>query len=309
MPPSRKSCRPRVEGLEGRQVPSGGLAGSAIGIGQATVAASGQIVGVGAKVAPQNLTPAHRTTIFGLVAAPTSSSALAPKIVGATGPDGRRLPIQLRAGYNPPRNGQANAFAKDGQPGTLTTLATGKGGTTGGVTVTTSLPGDVNGDGVVNFQDQQAFAAAWLTHIGDAFYNPNADLNHNGFVGLDDARLLARNFATPGRPVPLNVVMFLAPGEQARHTSQINSGGITYQPNVTIVGRTTPGSSVVSDSGQGDYTFTGPFLPTNPEGYFFLHTKLTGALTNFDFLIIDPWGRQIIHDFPVVLLSTGSSKG
>jgi hypothetical protein len=306
MPPSRESCRPRVEGLEGRHAPSGGLAGSAIGIGQATVAAPGQVVGVGANVAPQNLTPAHRTTIFGLVAAPTSGSTLAPRIVGATGPDGRHLPLQLRAGYNPPRNGQANAFTRDGQPGTLTTLATGKGGTTGDVTVTTSLPGDVNGDGVVNFQDQQAFAAAWLTHIGDGFYNPNADLNHNGFVGLDDAKLLARNFATPGRFVPLNVVMFLAPGDGVKHpVPEKNSGGITFKSDITIVGRTTPGSSVIGDSGLGDYTFTGPFLPTNPQGYFFLHTKLTGPLTNFEFLIIDPWGRQIIHAFPVLRLGPG----
>ncbi|HWE35236.1 MAG TPA: dockerin type I domain-containing protein [Isosphaeraceae bacterium] len=306
MPPSRKSCRPLVEGLEGRLALSGGLAGSAIGIGQAVVSAPGQVVGVGATVAPQNLTPVHRTTVLGIVAAPTAGSSLAPKIVGATGPNGKRLPLQLRAGFSPPHNGQANAFTQVGQPGTLTTLATGKSGTTGGVSVLTSLPGDVNGDGVVNFQDQQAFAAAWLTHIGDGFYNPNADLNHNGFVGLDDAKLLARNFATPGQPVPLNVVTYLAPGDGVKHrVPEKNSGGLTFKSDITIVGRTTPGSSVVSDSGLGDYTFTGPFLPTNPQGYFFLHAKLTGALTNFEFLIIDPWGRQIIHAFPILRLGPG----
>ena len=37
---------------------------------------------------------------------------------------------------------------------------------------------------------------------------------------------------------------------------------------MTIVGRTVPGSIVFADSGLGDYSFTGPFVPTDDQGRF-----------------------------------------
>jgi hypothetical protein len=69
---------------------------------------------------------------------------------------------------------------------------------------------------------------------------------------------------------------------------------------VTIVGKATPGSLVFSDTGLGDFSFTGPFFFADANGFFRVPKHLTNQLTNTEYLVVDPWGRQVIHAFPVL---------
>lgn len=52
------------------------------------------------------------------------------------------------------------------------------------------LPGDINGDGVVDARDVEAFNRALGTSLGDANFNRFADLDRDGRVTLNDLRLL-----------------------------------------------------------------------------------------------------------------------
>jgi RHS repeat-associated protein len=50
-------------------------------------------------------------------------------------------------------------------------------------------PGDFNGDGYVDSEDENTFAAAWFAEIGDSEYDPDIDLNRNGEIDYGDLTL------------------------------------------------------------------------------------------------------------------------
>jgi hypothetical protein len=55
-----------------------------------------------------------------------------------------------------------------------------------------AIPGDVNGDGVVNCLDLDLVKAAFGTKTGEAAFNPAADVNHDGVVNVLDLSFVAR---------------------------------------------------------------------------------------------------------------------
>ncbi len=58
----------------------------------------------------------------------------------------------------------------------------------------TSLPGDVNGDCVVDIVDIVLVAAHWGAQDGDADYDPQCDLNQDGSINIADIMLVARHW-------------------------------------------------------------------------------------------------------------------
>jgi alpha-tubulin suppressor-like RCC1 family protein len=66
----------------------------------------------------------------------------------------------------------------------------------------TLLPGDINGDNVVNIEDFSLFAAAYGSDPTSANWNPNADLNCDGVVDINDFELLAQDYGLTGDPAP-----------------------------------------------------------------------------------------------------------
>ena len=63
-----------------------------------------------------------------------------------------------------------------------------------GLTLTAAIPGDLNGDGLVNFVDVGIFKSAFGAVDGDEDYNPAADLNDDGVINFVDLRLLRQAF-------------------------------------------------------------------------------------------------------------------
>jgi hypothetical protein len=57
-----------------------------------------------------------------------------------------------------------------------------------------AIPGDLNGDGIVDINDAVIASHAFGSSTGDTNYNPAADLNSNGVVDIFDMLILATNF-------------------------------------------------------------------------------------------------------------------
>ena len=183
-------------------------------------------------------------------------------------------------------------------PGPLTTVVAGKNHTTGAYTVETTLPGDINGDGQVTVADLEPFAKAYETSYGQPNYNLAADFNQNGIINLYDAKALEHNMTplTPNRP--LNAVINLLPSDQVDFAASKNSGGATMKGHVRINGYTMPGS-IVLEIQLGNLTIPHTAIPTDAKGFFTVNANNTQGVNTTNFLIIDPYGRQLVRVYPV----------
>jgi len=63
-----------------------------------------------------------------------------------------------------------------------------------GTSVVLTIPGDIIGDFKVELQDLAALAQAYDSKPGDSNWNPNADIDNNGVIGLSDLVILAQHY-------------------------------------------------------------------------------------------------------------------
>ncbi len=298
---------PRLEILEARLQLSGAVPANSIGTALGAVQRPGAVSAASVTVAARNLTAGKSSTLFGVFVAPGSGSELDPRIVGVKESDGRSLSIKQGRPFVAGRaDGQAAVFVKVSAPGPLTVLVSGGHRSAGAYSVDVTLAGDANGDGTVNQADLAAFAAAYLSTPGDKNYDAAADFNQDGIVNQVDAKALEQNMPAAKRR-PLALVMNLSPADQAKGPTPQNSGGATFRQDVTVVGRTLPGSIVIQDGTSGYYKWTGPAYATNSSGVFTAPEKLTEGINTFNFLVIDPFGRQLIRTFPIFWLPFAAS--
>jgi hypothetical protein len=163
--------------------------------------------------------------------------------------------------------------------------------------------------------DLQAYAAAYETYVGEPNYTPQYDFNGTGFIGQNDATPILRGLAAITPNEPLRLTLALAPGEQVKGHHPANSGGVTRDSTVTVIGKTTPNSiiftdSMTSESGQTliNFKFEGPALVSDAQGYFQETVNLTkvstgGSLTSTALLIRTPYGQQLTRSFPILRLA------
>jgi hypothetical protein len=260
----------------------------------------GEIGSASVTVAPRNLTPDKHATMFGIFVRPGSDSRLSPRIVAVEQGNGRILPIKQGRPFVSGRAGnQAAAFVKLNEAGPLTVLVTGQRHSTGSFLFYATLAGDVDADGVVNLNDLQLFAPTYESHVGMANYNSAADFNQNGVINVYDAKALEHNMTPLTPDQSLQAVVNLSPADQAHYPTSKNSGGSTFKKDVTIVGHTTPTSIVITDSKAQDYSFGGPAVATDANGFFSIASTNSAGINNNDLLILDPFGHQLIRSFPV----------
>jgi hypothetical protein len=289
-----------IERLEDRLQPSATIPANSIGVSAGAVTAPGDVAATSVTVAAKNLTPGKSSTLFGIFVQPEPGGSVAPKIVAVEGSRGQRLALLQGRPYVAGRaDGQAAAFVKVSQPGPLTILVSGQRRSTGNYQVDTTLVGDVNGDGTVNLADLQPFAAAYMSTPGESNDNAAADFNHDGIVNQVDAKALMENMPSNVPNVPLQLVMNLLPADQAHYAAPRNSGGATFKKDITIEGHTMPGSIVLEDNSQGHYKWDGGAVATDANGNFSVNETNTAGVNTYNFLIIDPYGQQLIRSYPV----------
>jgi hypothetical protein len=293
-------CRFQLELLEARLELAATFPANSIGTSFGSVLQPRAASTAAVTVASRNLTVGKPSTLLGIFVSPTSGSGLAPHILAVTEASGRRLAIKQGRPFVAGRDdNQAAAFVKVDEPGPLTIFATGQDHTTGAYQVDVTLVGDVNGNASVNLADLAPFARAYSTAPGNPSYNAAADFNLDGIVNQIDAKALMQNMPPLTPKVPLELVMNLAPADQAHYAAPKNSGGSTLTKEITIEGHTMPGSIVLEDTTKGFYKWSGGALATDAAGNFSVTEKNTEGVNTYDFLVIDPYGRQLIRSYPV----------
>ena len=216
-----------------------------------------------------------------------SRAARSPRIVAVEGSNGQHLSLKQGRPYVAGRDsGQAAAFVKVSQPGTLTILVSGQHHSTGTYETDTTLVGDVNGDGTVSLADLQPFAEAYETAPGNPKYNLAADFNHDGIVNQVDAKALMENMPPLTPKVPLQLVMNLLPADQAHYAAPKNSGGSTFKRDITIEGHTMPGSIVLEDNSNGFYKVGRRRSRSRCQGNFSITETNTEGVNTYNFLVI-----------------------
>ena len=100
------------------------------------------------------------------------------------------------------------------------------------------------------------------------------------------------------RAEPLQLVMNLLPADQAQYAAPKNSGGSTFKKDITIEGHTIPGSIVLEDDSSGYSSGTAGRSQPTPTATSVTETNSAGVNT-YNFLVIDPFGRQLIRSYPV----------
>jgi hypothetical protein len=60
-----------------------------------------------------------------------------------------------------------------------------------------------------------------------------------------------------------------------------------------------PGSIVLEDNSNGYYKWNGGAVATNADGNFSVHETNSSGINAYNFLVIDPFGRQLIRSYPV----------
>jgi hypothetical protein len=289
---------PTLDPLESRLVLSPATPANTLAIRQGIVPNPGAIAEVQVPVTTGNLN-GRRPLVIGTSTMPTAGSTLLPRVVFARGPNGHRQTIRQGAPFNPKTQLGATTYIQTSTPGTLNLGVTGLHQTTGTFQLRSFLPGDLTGDGQVTLADLHAFPKSYLTRSGDANFAPAADANLNNQIGQQDARNLIRNLKPLTPKIPLKVDLTLAPEDAVRGHVPSTSGGHTYHETVTILGRTTPGSIVLADGGLGNYSFEGPAIATDAQGNFSVKAKNVDGINNNNFLVIDPYGQQVVRDFPI----------
>lgn len=288
-----RCARPTFDALETRLSLSGDWPVNTIGTSAGTVRQPGGISSATVAVASRNLTPDRHSTLFGIFVQPTPGSDLRPRIV-AVEANGHRVPFQSGRPYVPGRTKVAAAFVQLSQPVPLTVFVAGAHHTDGSFTYAATLPGDLNGDGTVTIADLPLFAKAYGSEAGQPTYNSAADFNLNGSINFNDATAIERNMAPLTPDHPLGLLIRLLPSDQAHYPTSKSSGGATFKQDVTIIGRTTPGSLVIEGS---------EAYATNAEGVFAVNVKNTLGINQNNFLVLDPFGHHLRRDFPIFWIS------
>jgi hypothetical protein len=163
--------------------------------------------------------------------------------------------------------------------------------------------------------DLQAYSRAYLTTLGEPDFTPQYDFNGAGFIGQPDASPILRGLASITPHIPLKLSLKLAPGEQVSGHHPANSGGVTRDATVTVIGKTTPNSIVFLDSpftaanhsasSTGNFKFEGGALATDSQGNFSFTINLAalshgGSLTATNYLVRTPFNQQLIRAFPIL---------
>lgn len=296
---TRPRVAPRLEDLESRRLLTGG-AGDMFAEIPVQIAQGGGTAAVKFNLDPSQFTRPHGTMTLGIDTSPQPGSPIVPKIISVN--DARGKPLRLTRGVYDRQLRQGSLKGKTTTSAVLVTIP-GAGhraptsvqtetvhveaeGTSGGsLLLGFYLPGDANGDGVVNHADMVVIHSALGSKVGDKRYNFDADVNRDGRITPQDALLARRNEGVATTILPtISVVHDPSAIVDPRHR-------ITNDPALTFTGTATPGASISFDpiGSQAPPRST----TTDASGHYAVVEPLTAGVNSFVVTSTDAFGQVI----------------
>lgn len=298
---SRSSRRPRhasvgAELLETRSLLTGG-AGSIFAMIPATVATAGQTASVPFTISPPLVQAPHGKLLLGIDISAQQGSTVQPKIVSVDNAQGHSVGPLMHGRYNPILSKQLSGKKETSavlvslnhlptQPGgsaKFTVNVTGANQTTGALELGFYLPGDTNGDGMVNQQDITAIRSTMGAQYGSPKYQVDADVNRDGRIDSTDMKDARRNLGAtvtvnPSVTGGVNPSIFSDPQQR-----------ITQDSSFTLTGTATPGASITIKQLEGKLaTVTGA---ANSTGNFAIPVPLAKGGNTFQVTVTDGFGQ------------------
>jgi hypothetical protein len=296
----RPRARLAAEGLESRSLLTGGM-GNTFAILPGTIAQAGGSAEVQVTLAPSLFTMPHNHIELGVDVVAASGSTVQPMVagvVGSTGTLSKTLHIQRARGSHAVILDTDQLHAAAGQTVTLTVALAAAKGTSGDYLLGFYLPGDVNGNGVVDSTDVNSIKSALGAKNGDPGYNFSADSNRDGRINAADLNIARKNLGAGTLVNPLVSANLTPPaGVSASDTTS----RVLTTSQAQFTGAATPGSTLAF-AANGTTTTTS----ADASGNYAVTVPLVPGSNTFHVTTSDAFGQSIGGDLtPVVYLPQG----
>ncbi|HWE38323.1 MAG TPA: dockerin type I domain-containing protein [Isosphaeraceae bacterium] len=303
MKPTDRNARRRpraplaAEPLESRSLLTGGM-GNTFAILPGTIAQAGGTAQVQVTLAPSLFTMPHNHIELGIDVVAASGSTVQPMVagvVGSNGPSAKTLHLQRSRGSYAVIIDTGQLHAAPGQTVTLTVALAAAKGTSGDYLLGFYLPGDVNGNGVVDSTDIQSIKGAMRSKNGDPGYNFSADNNRDGRINADDLTIARKNLGAATLVNPLISANLTPPAGASAATT---TSRILTTPQAQFTGTATPGATLAFAGNGQTYTAT-----ADAAGNYAITVPLVPGSDTFHVTTADAFGQAISGNLtPVVYL-------
>ncbi|AGA27284.1 dockerin type I domain-containing protein [Singulisphaera acidiphila] len=292
--------QPGAEALETRKLLTGG-AGNTFAIIPGTIDQPNGTVSVSFTLDQAHFTRPKGKVALGIDVVADPSGTLKPLITSVTNPHGEIVPQTIHAIYDPHvkhrqvANGRTTSavispigsFPGDTTaPVTYTVQVQSTAKTTGKFLLGFYLPGDANGDGVVDKADLQIVRAQLGAKAGDKRYSFDADANRDGRITRADLAYTQQNqgVKTTISPVIAANLDTTSVSNPAARTNNV--------PTARFTGTATP-DAVITYSNSSDPTQTTTTTTADASGNYTVVTPLAQGENVFQVASVDVFGQTI----------------
>jgi hypothetical protein len=299
LPRRRRKMEFGPELLETRELLTGGSNTFAIIPG--TVSTTNGTTQVSFTIDPSQFTRPRSALTLGIDVVAASGSTIKPFISEVDDSAGDIIPQTFHSIYNPHLSHYAVASGEGtsavlspltfgpkslNEPTTFTVTVSALGKTSGDFLLGFYLPGDANGDGVVNKTDLQIVKSLRGTTSTSSNYNFNADTNRDGRIGTIDLAFTKQNMG-----VSTTVLPTVSSNYAASQDISSLSPRTTNLSSVTFTGQVTPGAKVT-------YTQTANAVPVTTTtadsmGNYSILVPLAVGSNTFQVTSTDAFGQTI----------------
>jgi hypothetical protein len=314
LPRRRRKTEFGPEQLESRELLTNGSDLFAIIPG--TVTTTNGTAAITFTVDPSHFTLPRRAFTLGIDIAPTSGSTIKPFIASVDDPHGTIVPQTFHSIYDPHLSHLAVASGvgtnavltpvslfPHGQtkPATYTVNVQALGKTSGDFLLGFFLPGDANGDGVVNKTDIQIVKSELNSRNGSAKFTTNADANRDGRIGQIDLAYTLQN-----QGVSTNVMPIVQANYDSSHDISPLNPRTTNIPTAHFTGTATPGATITYAEISNKVASTS--TTSDSAGNYSINVPLAAGSNTFKVTSKDPFGQTITGTIsPVTFIPPGQT--
>jgi hypothetical protein len=288
-----------AERLETRELLTGGHNTFAIIPGN--VAKTDGTAAIAFTVDSTHFTLPRKSFALGIDVVPDASSSIKPLISSVNNPHGDLVPQTFHSIYNPHlshlkvASGAGTSAVitpislyphQPDRPATYSANVDALGKTSGNFLLGFYLPGDANGDGVVNKADLQIVKSDLGARSNQTKYNFDADANRDGRIGLIDVSYVQQNMGVSTNISPIVQANYDNSNDVGALSSRVSKGSTAH-----FSGTATPGASI-------SYTEVANQVPStsttaDASGNYSIIVPLANGTNTFRVMSQDGFGQVI----------------